>query len=377
MLVAHARLADCGCDRPPARRSRRAAARSPGRCGPCRPCRRCGRAGSPCSADTAAPSICRRAGSSLGLRKLAHRAQQQAERGVGDLLVEHLGRVGDGDAVLDRIFDVDVVVADAEARNEFELRATAPSVAPIILLGRAGHRGAADARRDLGDDSLGIVTSADHVQVERALEPIDDQASSALRSAPRRSCPPSPCSVSAGSCPRMRASSNLHVRVRITSPARMRVADVRWPTLRRSRRRASRTASLDQASQGVWQWHRTRNGSAGSAWAAWAIRWPSGCSRPATTSRSGTAPAPRPSRSPSSAARSSTSSPISPACDMVFSIVAEGKDVEQVYFGKDGVLLRQQDARRVRRLLDHRGRGVRRDPQAPEGARRRLPLLRR
>jgi 3-hydroxyisobutyrate dehydrogenase len=52
--------------------------------------------------------------------------------------------------------------------------------------------------------------------------------------------------------------------------------------------------------------------------------------------------------------------------DVVFSIVAEGKDVEQVYLGKDGVLSRQQDAGRVRRLLDHLGRGIRRHPQAPE-----------
>src|SRR4029078_11046687 len=52
------------------------------------------------------------------LREFAHRAQQQTHRGVGALLVENLGRVGDGDAVLDRILDVDVVVADAEARYE-------------------------------------------------------------------------------------------------------------------------------------------------------------------------------------------------------------------------------------------------------------------
>ncbi len=60
--------------------------------------------------------------------------------------------------------------------------------------------------------------------------------------------------------------------------------------------------------------------------------------------------------------------------DIVFSIVAEGKDVEQVYFGKDGVLSGNKTPARVRRLLDHRGRGVGRDPQAPQGARRRLRL---
>ena len=61
-------------------------------------------------------------------------------------------------------------------------------------------------------------------------------------------------------------------------------------------------------------------------------------------------------------------------CDVVFSIVSTGKDVEQVCFGKDGVLHRQQDAEDVRRLLDDFGRGIRRDPQAPERERRRASL---
>ena len=66
--------------------------------------------------------------------------------------------------------------------------------------------------------------------------------------------------------------------------------------------------------------------------------------------------------------------PNCPDCDIVFSIVAEGKDVEQVYFGKDGVLSSNKTPRRVRRLLDHRGRGIGRDPEAAEGAQRRLRL---
>ena len=73
------------------------------------------------------------------------------------------------------------------------------------------------------------------------------------------------------------------------------------------------------------------------------------------------------------AARSSTSSPTSRAVDVVFSIVSTGKDLEEVYFGKDGVVSRRrQAAEDLRRLLDHRGRGIGRDPRAAEGARRRL-----
>ena len=55
----------------------------------------------------------------LGLGKFAHRAEQQPERGVGDLFGQHVGRIGDHD-VRAGPFDVHVVVADAEAENELE-----------------------------------------------------------------------------------------------------------------------------------------------------------------------------------------------------------------------------------------------------------------
>ena len=53
-------------------------------------------------------------------------------------------------------------------------------------------------------------------------------------------------------------------------------------------------------------------------------------------------------------------------CDVVFSIVSTGKDLEEVYFGKDGVVHGRNGKlpSRVRRLLDHRAGGVRRDPRA-------------
>jgi hypothetical protein len=41
---------------------------------------------------------------------------------ISDLLVEHVRRIGDDDAVLASPFGVDVVVADTEARHDLELR---------------------------------------------------------------------------------------------------------------------------------------------------------------------------------------------------------------------------------------------------------------
>ena len=43
-------------------------------------------------------------------------------RGVGDLLGQHVRRVGDDDAALGRRLDVDRVVADAEIGDDLELR---------------------------------------------------------------------------------------------------------------------------------------------------------------------------------------------------------------------------------------------------------------
>src|SRR5579864_6187537 len=57
----------------------------------------------------------------LGLGKFAHRAQQQSERGIGDLFGQHAGRIGQDHIVRGGPFDVHVVVADAEARDDFEL----------------------------------------------------------------------------------------------------------------------------------------------------------------------------------------------------------------------------------------------------------------
>src|SRR5262249_57530777 len=56
----------------------------------------------------------------LSLRKFPNRVQQQSERGVGDFLGQYFGRVGYDDAARARRFGIDMVVADAKARNDLQ-----------------------------------------------------------------------------------------------------------------------------------------------------------------------------------------------------------------------------------------------------------------
>ena len=70
--------------------------------------------------------------------------------------------------------------------------------------------------------------------------------------------------------------------------------------------------------------------------------------------------------------------PTSPAATWCSRSCPTGKDLEQVFSARTASLpVQRQSAGRVRRLLDHFGRGVRRHPQAAEGARRRLSSPRR
>ena len=109
----------------------------------------------------------------LGLGKFAHGAQQQAERGVGDLFGQHVRRVGDGDAVGTRPGGVHVVVADAEGRDDLEPRKTLHEGAVDPLLG-AGDGDTAHARRGLGKKLLPILGLREFYQVEGTGEPFDD-----------------------------------------------------------------------------------------------------------------------------------------------------------------------------------------------------------
>ena len=59
--------------------------------------------------------------------------------------------------------------------------------------------------------------------------------------------------------------------------------------------------------------------------------------------------------------------------DVLFSIVSTGKDLDQVYFGKNSVTGHGgKAAEDLRRLLDHLGRGIRRDPRPAQPARQRV-----
>ena len=92
----------------------------------------------------------------LGLGEFPHRAQQQAECGVGDLLVEHVRGVGDDDAVRAGPFGVDVVVADAEARHDLELGQPLHEVR-TDLFGGVGDGERAHAIGHVGEERVAVL----------------------------------------------------------------------------------------------------------------------------------------------------------------------------------------------------------------------------
>src|SRR5262249_35234573 len=57
----------------------------------------------------------------FGLRQLAHGVETKPDRRLGDLLGEHVGRMGDDNAASGGGLRIDVVVADAEASNDLQL----------------------------------------------------------------------------------------------------------------------------------------------------------------------------------------------------------------------------------------------------------------
>jgi hypothetical protein len=109
----------------------------------------------------------------LGLRKLPHGAQQESERGVGHFLVEDVGRVGGHDAMLGRPFDVDMIVADAEARHDLQAgKARHQGAVDRDIAER--HRKAAHLAGELRQESVAVLCVRQLVQVECRREPVGD-----------------------------------------------------------------------------------------------------------------------------------------------------------------------------------------------------------
>ena len=111
----------------------------------------------------------------LGLRQLADRAQQQAKRRVGDLLGEHVGRVGDHDAMGRSPFGIDMIVAHPEARDDLEFREAAEEIgAHRLVLAAAGDNRTQPRRQFCGQD-LAVGRLPQLVQRERPGDALLDQ----------------------------------------------------------------------------------------------------------------------------------------------------------------------------------------------------------
>src|ERR1700682_170216 len=106
------------------------------------------------------------------MRKFAHRAQQQAQRGIGDLFGQHVGCIGQDHVVCGGPFDVHVVVADAEARNEFELGKARHQIAGDFA-GRVAAGDGADMRMR-GDESVGVLRLGDLMHHADRVETLHD-----------------------------------------------------------------------------------------------------------------------------------------------------------------------------------------------------------
>ncbi len=111
----------------------------------------------------------------LGLRKFAHRAQQESDRCVRHFLGEHIRRVGHRDAVRTRPGGVDMVVADAEGGDDLEPGKSRHERTIDPLLGD-GDRHGAHARAALAEELVALLRVGKLDDVERAGEPVHDDA---------------------------------------------------------------------------------------------------------------------------------------------------------------------------------------------------------
>ena len=100
--------------------------------------------------------------------------QHEADREVGDLVGEHVRRVGDDDAAPVRRDGIDGVVADAEIRDEFEVRQ--PVHQRSVDTDLTADAEPADPRTDLGQQRLRIRGAREPVNRVPSLEgPFDER----------------------------------------------------------------------------------------------------------------------------------------------------------------------------------------------------------
>ena len=109
----------------------------------------------------------------LGLRQLSHRHEHEAERGVGDLVVEHAWRVGGDDSEPRRRLGVDVVVADAETGDDLEAGKSlhVSFVGPDVT----GERDRPDARHPFGEPEVGVGLEPKAMQRQPGADQFSDQ----------------------------------------------------------------------------------------------------------------------------------------------------------------------------------------------------------
>jgi len=108
----------------------------------------------------------------LGGGEFAHCHQDQAERGVGHFLGEHVRRVGDDHALLGGVARIDIVVADAEIRDDLEMRQRIDQRGVHFRMATGGD--GADMRRERRERGGRIVAQMQAVHGElRVQRPLD------------------------------------------------------------------------------------------------------------------------------------------------------------------------------------------------------------
>jgi hypothetical protein len=92
----------------------------------------------------------------VGLRDTADRRQQQTDRQVGDLVVEHARCVGHHHVALGRSGGIDVIVADAEAGDDLQRRQPLEQRS-LNWAERRAHRHTADRRADARQERFPVI----------------------------------------------------------------------------------------------------------------------------------------------------------------------------------------------------------------------------